>query len=62
MPMKDAKIMPPNTGVPTSLRASWDAPVATTNGSKPRMKANDVICSLGISLHWAAPRLFSLRR
>ncbi len=35
--------MPPNTGVPTFLRASSDAPVATTKGRRPRMKANDVI-------------------
>jgi len=32
MPMKDAKIMPPNTGVPTSRRDNCDAPVATTGG------------------------------
>jgi hypothetical protein len=32
MPMKDAKIMPPNTGVPTSHRANCDAPAATTSG------------------------------
>ena len=43
MPMKEARIMPPNTGVPTSRRASCEAPVATTSGSRPRMKANDVI-------------------
>ncbi len=42
MPMKEARIMPPNTGVPTSRRASCAAPVATTNGSSPRMKANEV--------------------
>src|SRR6202043_3440922 len=42
-PMNEAKIMPPNTGVPTSRRASCEAPTATTRGSRPRMKANDVI-------------------
>ena len=31
--------MPPNTGVPTSRRASCEAPVAITSGSRPRMKA-----------------------
>src|ERR1700676_3218358 len=43
MPINEAKIMPPNTGVPTSRRASCEAPTATTSGSRPRMKANDVI-------------------
>jgi hypothetical protein len=32
MPMKDAKIIPPKTGVPTSRRANCDAPAATTRG------------------------------
>ena len=35
--------MPRKTGVPTLRRASADAPVAKTNGRRPRMKANDVI-------------------
>jgi hypothetical protein len=34
--------MPPNTGVPTLRRANSEAPVATTNGRSPRIKANDV--------------------
>lgn len=32
MPTKDAKIIPPNTGVPTSRRAGCEAPTATTSG------------------------------
>jgi len=43
MPMKEAKIMPPNTGVPTLRRASCEAPTAITSGRSPRMKASDVI-------------------
>ena len=43
MPRSEAAIMPPNTGVPTSRRASFEAPVAITSGTRPRMKANDVI-------------------
>ena len=43
IPRKDAKIMPPNTGVPTSRRASSRGAVATTSGYSPRMKAKEVI-------------------
>ena len=43
MPMKEARIMPPNTGVPTSRLASCEAPGAITSGSSPRMNANEVI-------------------
>ena len=43
MPMNDAQIMPPKTGVPTFRRASREGPSATTKGSSPRMKAKDVI-------------------
>jgi hypothetical protein len=38
MPMNDANSMPPNTGVPTPRRASWEAPSATTSGKRPKMK------------------------
>src|SRR5713226_2125321 len=50
IPMKDAKIIPPNTGVPTLRRASCDAPVAITSGSSPRMKAKDVMTSFAFIL------------
>ena len=43
MPTSEANIMPPKTGVPTLRRANCEAPTATTNGRRPRMKANDVI-------------------
>ena len=43
MPINEATIMRPNTGVPTSRRASSEAPVAITSGNRPRMKANEVI-------------------
>src|SRR5262245_14689882 len=36
-------IIPLNTATPMDLRALAPAPVASTNGSTPRMKANDVI-------------------
>jgi hypothetical protein len=36
-------IMPPKTVVPTECRPACRAPVASTSGSTPRMKANDVI-------------------
>src|SRR5580700_6980720 len=36
IPRNDAKIIPPNTGVPTWRRASCEAPVAMTSGSSPR--------------------------
>ncbi|MBA7658413.1 hypothetical protein ES703_66364 [subsurface metagenome] len=36
-------IMPENTVMPIDLRALAPAPVASTSGSTPRMKANDVI-------------------
>ena len=36
-------IMPPNTVVPTEFRLAAPAPVANTNGSTPRINANDVI-------------------
>ena len=36
-------IMPPTTVVPTEFRLAAPAPVATANGSTPRMKVNDVI-------------------
>ena len=42
MPMKDAEIMPPNTGVATSRRASCAAR-ADDQRHRPRMKAKDVI-------------------
>ena len=35
--------MPPNTAVPSDCRISAPAPVATTSGATPRMKASDVI-------------------
>ena len=35
--------MPPNTAVPSDLRALAPAPVANTSGSTPRMNANEVI-------------------
>src|SRR5438094_513749 len=41
--MKDAASMPPNTGVPTSRRASCEGPRAMTRGSNPRMNAKEVI-------------------
>ena len=43
MPINDAQIMPPKTGVPTFRRASREGPSATTKGSSPRMNAKDVI-------------------
>ena len=43
MPTLDAAIMPQNTGVPTARRLISEAPVAITNGSRPRMKAKLVI-------------------
>jgi hypothetical protein len=71
MPIKEASIIPPNTGVPTSRRAVWATPVTITNGNSPRMKANDVImtgreaqsCSFCCGLQKAARRLpaFPLR-
>src|SRR4029450_5807232 len=36
-------IMPENTVMPIDLRALAPAPVASTSGTTPRMKANDVI-------------------
>ena len=36
-------IMPLNTVMPIDLRALAPAPVASTSGSTPRMKANEVI-------------------
>jgi hypothetical protein len=38
-------IMPVNTAMPIDLRALAPAPVATTRGAPPRMKANDVMMS-----------------
>ena len=35
--------MPPKTVVPTEWRPAWPAPEASTSGSTPRMKANEVI-------------------
>ena len=35
--------MPENTVMPIDLRALAPAPVASTSGTTPRMKANDVI-------------------
>ena len=35
--------MPPNTDAPTSRQANHEGPPAMTNGSRPRMNANDVI-------------------
>ena len=35
--------MPENTVMPIDLRALAPAPLATTSGATPRMKANDVI-------------------
>ena len=43
MPRNDAAIMPPNTAVPTARWVAAPAPVAITSGTRPRMKANDVI-------------------
>src|ERR1700746_2985771 len=43
MPIELAASMPPNTAVPTPLRLISAAPVATTSGTRPRMKANEVI-------------------
>ena len=43
MPIELAASMPPNTAVPTALRLISAAPVATTSGSRPRMKAIEVI-------------------
>ena len=38
-----AASMPPNTAVPSDRRDAAPAPVATNNGTTPRMKAKDVI-------------------
>ena len=35
--------MPPNTAVPTARWVAAPAPEAITSGTRPRMKANDVI-------------------
>ena len=35
--------MPPNTAVPSDRRISAPAPAATTSGTTPRMKANEVM-------------------
>ncbi len=39
----EAASMPANTGVPTSRRLIWAAPVAMTSGTRPRTKATEVI-------------------
>src|SRR5215203_1207083 len=43
MPSIDAAIMPPNTAVPTARWVAAPAPEAMTSGTRPRMKAKDVI-------------------
>src|SRR5882762_1793866 len=43
IPIELAASMPANTGVPTPRRLSCAAPVAMTSGSRPRMKAIEVI-------------------
>ena len=43
MPNSVTPNMPANTAVPSEWRISAPAPVATTSGKTPRMKANDVI-------------------
>ena len=42
-PITVAVIIPANTAIPITLRASAPAPDAVSNGTTPRMKANDVI-------------------
>ena len=43
MPISDAASMPPKTGVPTARRDAEAAPVAMISGTRPRMKATEVI-------------------
>ncbi len=43
IPTSDAASMPPKTGQPTAWRDSAAAPDAVISGTRPRMKAKDVI-------------------
>ena len=43
MPSIEAAIMPPNTAVPTARWVAAPAPEAMTSGTRPRMKAKEVI-------------------
>jgi hypothetical protein len=43
MPTNAAAIMPPKTGVPTAWRDKAAAPSAQTSGTRPRIKAMEVI-------------------
>jgi hypothetical protein len=43
IPISEAASIPPKTGVPTARRDALAAPLAITSGTRPRMKATEVI-------------------
>src|SRR5438552_1848495 len=58
MPKSVTPIMPAKTAVPSVCRISAPAPRASTKGSTPRMKANEVMM-IGRSRSWHASRVAS---